>query len=55
MISPSTVGFIQKAFGTTWLTPLEWLKTIIVASTTLILMEIRKFIGGNKNKLQNSS
>ncbi len=52
-ISVINVPALQKAFGTTWLTPLEWLMTIIVASTALILMEIGKFIG--KNKVQKSS
>ncbi len=54
-ISVINLPALQKAFGTTWLTPLEWLIAITVASTALIFMEIGKFIGRSKNTVQNSS
>lgn len=54
-ISVINLPTLQTAFGTTWLTPLEWLMTIIIASTALIFMEIAKFIGRNENKVHNSS
>jgi len=51
-ISVINIPALQKAFGTTWLAPLEWLMTIVVASTALIFMEIGKFIG-RKSEAQN--